>query len=108
MKKEEVLIETLRYLRNSPRTQVESIRGNIKSILQSRGEIGEITTGGQYLRTTRYVDISNEDAMLINEVIYDLISERILTPGIDRNNIEWPWLSVTNMDKLNEKLNELQ
>lgn len=70
--------------------------------------MGSITTrNNPYMSTTKFVDMSDQDAMLINEVIYDLISERILTPGIDRSNLEWPFLSVTNMEKLKQKITQL-
>ncbi|NOU91160.1 hypothetical protein GC102_36350 [Paenibacillus sp. LMG 31460] len=101
MTKEEVLQATLRYLLKNDRTQLGAIRHNIEEILKSRGEAGEITTRGIGFTSTSYVRMSDTVAMLVNEVIYDLISERILTPGIDASNLELPFISVTNKEKIN-------
>ncbi|NGQ95025.1 hypothetical protein G3578_07475 [Brevibacillus sp. SYP-B805] len=106
MTKEEVLQATLRFLKDNPKTQFAAIHENIKNILKARGEIGAITTGNQYYSTTQYVDISDSDAMLVNEVIYDLIIERVLTPGVDKHNLNFPFLTVTSMDRLNRFLRE--
>jgi hypothetical protein len=76
-------------------------------VLTERGEIGTITTGNQYYSTTRDVPLSDQDALLINEVVWDLIVERVITPGIDNLNNEWPWLHVSNMDKLKQMLKKL-
>jgi hypothetical protein len=107
MDKKEVMLETIRYLISNPETQVAAIRQNIIRILTDRGEIGQITTGNQYMRTTREVRISDRNALLINEIIWDLIMERILTPGINADNLEWPWLHVNDKEKLKEKLSTL-
>jgi hypothetical protein len=50
-----------------------------------------------------------EETMLVNEVIYDLIVERIITPGSggrssNGDGFSLPDITVTNTTKLNEKL----
>ncbi|MGW9126267.1 hypothetical protein ACWGPW_14785 [Paenibacillus chitinolyticus] len=102
MDKKEIEQEVLRYLEENPKTQASSIHGHIQGILRKRGKIGEIKTGDQYHSVTRTVRISDDTVMTINEVIYDLIAVRILTPGINADNLEWPFLSVTNRDKIDE------
>jgi hypothetical protein len=40
--------------------------------------------------------LSEKDFLLVNEVIWDLIVERAITPGFDQTNDDLPWLSITN------------
>ena len=55
-----------------------------------------------------YKRLSNEEAMLMNDVIFDFIVKRIITPGMNASNLEWPFLHVSNIDKLNEELESLK
>jgi hypothetical protein len=49
--------------------------------------------------------ISDEIALLVNEVFYDLLyKERILTPGFNRDNLVLPWVHVSDMNKLEQML----
>lgn len=102
LNKEEILQLILDYLEKNRKTSVLGIRSHVESTLTDRGLVGEITTGNQYMRTTEYKSVLDDVAMGINEVIFDLIALRILTPGVDRNNLEWPWLTVTGPDRIKD------
>ncbi|MGE7607661.1 hypothetical protein ACQKML_13720 [Peribacillus frigoritolerans] len=107
MEKREMVKIILNYLERNPFTQIAGIVSSVHAVLTERGVMGEKTTGSQYMRTTRYERVSNDDALLINEIIYDLMySERIITPGINRDNLELPFLHVSNVEKLKEKIKE--
>lgn len=43
--------------------------------------------------------LHDEDYTAISEIVWDLIVERILTHGMNRNNLEWPWLRLTDHGK---------
>lgn len=51
--------------------------------------------GGQQIggRPSR---LSKEDGALVVEVIWDLIIDRQLTPGVDADNANWPWLRMND------------
>lgn len=104
LKKESVMKEIAEFLNLNPKTQIESIRGEIKGRLRSQGIIGpqeKYQGGGVY----RYdVRISSEDALLINECIYDLLYSRILTPGVNSDNLELPHVHVSDFEKLKSYL----
>lgn len=72
------------------------------------GERGEKTKSYGMIRETGYQNISDRDALLINEIIYDLISKRILTPGVNRSNLDLPHVHVSDMDKLEIELRKIQ
>ncbi|WP_249593657.1 hypothetical protein [Peribacillus frigoritolerans] len=107
MEKKEMIKIILNYLERNPFTQTGGIESAVHAVLTERGIMGEITTGNQYMRTTRQERIPNNLALLINEVIYDLMySERIITPGVNRDNLGLPFVHVSNMEKLIEKKKE--
>lgn len=96
-----MLKETLLFLERNNHTQISAIRHNIMSILEQRGEIGEQTRRSGTMTTVSNIKIPNEIALTINEVIYDLIyKERVLTPGINRSNLELPFVHVSDIKKL--------
>lgn len=45
-------------------------------------------------------DINGDIKMLVNEVIWDLIIERAITPGSNEHNLNFPFLRVTNPKNL--------
>ena len=102
LNKEEILQLILNYLEENHKTSMGAIHGHVEHILTDKGLIGAITTGNQYMRTTEFKRIPDDVAMGINEVVYDLIVLRILTPGMDRDNLEWPWLTVTGPDRIKD------
>lgn len=50
---------------------------------------------------------SEEDIMLVQEVVWDLITERVLTPGSNSEQLAWPWLRVTDRGKLERKIRDI-
>ncbi|MFD2168496.1 hypothetical protein [Tumebacillus lipolyticus] len=104
MTKDEILRETLLFLQENPETSIDSIHSNIKNILAKQEKYGTVTTGNQFMRTTQFVDLTNEVALNINVVIWDLIAERVLTPGVDRSNLKFPWVHVSDKEKLKQKI----
>jgi hypothetical protein len=46
--------------------------------------------------------LSESDTMLVNEAIWDLIIQRIITPGTNRDNTHFPWLRITDETKAKE------
>lgn len=45
--------------------------------------------------------LNNQEIELVQEIIWDLIIQRVVTPGADRVNNTWPFLRVTDVEKLN-------
>ncbi|MGF9946064.1 hypothetical protein ABEX44_22815 [Priestia megaterium] len=98
--KNEVQNIIIKHLEENPKTQLASIRHSVEHVLESRGITGKQVKGGQFLRTEWIERISDEDALLINEVIYDLLYDRIITPGINASNLDLPWVHVSSREKL--------
>ncbi len=67
-------------------TQYISVLRNVGKLAHSRGLIDR-------------EHLPREDAVKANEIVWDLIVERIITLGIDSNNEEWPWLRLTEYGK---------
>jgi hypothetical protein len=107
MEKSEVIKIILSYLGEEPFTQIASLRKAVENELIKQGVMGVKNTGNQYMRTTWNEPIPNKEALLINEVVYDLIYERVLTPGINRDNLELPFVHVSDKKKLNEKMSTI-
>jgi hypothetical protein len=40
--------------------------------------------------------LSREDSDLVNEIAWDLIIERVITPGMDPSNCDLPWFRLTS------------
>lgn len=104
MNKNEIEQIILSHLQTSPQTQLAAIRHSVEKELEKQGKCGEIVTRSGSVTHTRYEPMSKETAMFINEIIWDLIIERILTPGIDSANPSLPWISVTNLDKFQARV----
>ena len=45
------------------------------------------------------LDIADEDANLVNEIVWDLIIERVLAIGHNKTNPDWPFLRLTEYGK---------
>ncbi len=82
----------LRYLASNPRfTQVGRIHVGVGELIAREAgqwRQGIPIDGVQYL--------GRNGIALINEVVWDLIIERVLTIGSDSANPEWPWLRLTD------------
>lgn len=92
------------YLNNYPQTQTGYVRQFLETVLAEKGIVDSQDTGGQNYSVTREITLSDKKALLINEVIYDFLYMRIITPGIDKNNLELPFIHVNDMDKLKKFL----
>jgi hypothetical protein len=98
--KKEVQDIIIGYLKKNPKTQIASIKGSVRNVLEERGLIGTITEERLGVTRTYKKYISDEDALLVNEVIYDLLYGRVITPGINESNQDLPWVHVSDMKKL--------
>ncbi|MNL22628.1 hypothetical protein D3C87_1439830 [compost metagenome] len=104
LKKEDVLKETLEYLKVNSTCSLDIIQRYFFNLLQERNLVGTVVNGS----TTHHgVAMPQDDVMLINEVIFDLIVDRVLTPGANQHQLGLPHFTVTNKEKLNLKLEEL-
>lgn len=77
------------YLKQNPYTSIDDIRNHAISQIQARE-----------------IELSSEAYLLINVIVWDNIADRVLTPGIDINHMDLPYVHVSNMDKLDNKLIE--
>ncbi|MEK3776640.1 hypothetical protein MHB85_19260 [Paenibacillus sp. FSL K6-4396] len=92
-RKEYLLQVILHFLKENPQTQTGAIHEYVRSVLHSEAPINPVEAR---LNIRLSTPITNEDAMLVNEIIYDLIHTRVLTPGVDRSNLDLPFISVTS------------
>lgn len=106
LKKDEVMKEVITHLVENPKTGIDYIRNSIYARLKKEGIIGEIVEsgGGMTTRFDRY--ISDEDALLINECVYDLLYDRVITPGANSDQLDLPSIHVTDKNKLEKYLNK--
>lgn len=48
---------------------------------------------------TERLSLSKSDGMLVNQIVWDLIFEKIIIIGSNKKNAEWPYLRVTSLGK---------
>ena len=104
LNKDEVLKLFANHLSDNKYSSIYNLKSLIERQMTSQGIIGEITEGNSMYRTTFNRRISDEDALLINECIYDLLYTRVITPGNNADNLELPWIHVSDDEKLKELL----
>jgi|SRR5690625_2409149 len=104
LEKEQVMKEIAEYLTENRKTSIDSIRGSIYARLISDGVIGMIMEREHGMTTSFDREISDEDALLINECIYDLLYDRVITPGTSSDLLDLPFIHVTDDNKLNKYL----
>ncbi|MBC8015423.1 MAG: hypothetical protein H7X79_06730 [Sporomusaceae bacterium] len=46
--------------------------------------------------------LADREYMLVQEIVWNLIRDGILTPGANRDHLSWPWLRITNEKKFND------
>ena len=102
--KEQVIKSIAEHLKGNPKTSIDNIRNSIYAGLREKGVIGRVSERKHGMTTTFDRDISDEDALLINECIYDLLYSRAITPGVNRDNLDLPHLHVTDKSKLEKYL----
>jgi hypothetical protein len=98
--KEDTLKLIVEHLDKKPFTSFGDIRATVKNSLRQRGLIGKVSEHIGGGTTSYFRDISDEDSLLINDCIYDLLYKRVITPGINDENLELPWIHVSNKEKL--------
>jgi hypothetical protein len=90
---------TLEAFLRSPQTQFESLKRAVAQLAAERGLLETGTTGGAHITYHEEQQLPTQDQNDLQEVVWDLIVERVLTPGIDAHNPEWPWLRMTERGK---------
>jgi len=89
----------LEAFRNSPETQYTRVVSDVtelaarNNVYPSEEECKEMRIDRRFYREGR---LNPFDELKINEIIWDLIVERIITIGSDSSNQEWPWLRLTD------------
>lgn len=76
--------------------QYEDIVQKVVNHLLSHNICNETTS---YSHSQGYKDISAVDGMLVHQIVWDLIIERVLTIGCDKINNQWPFLRLTDFGK---------
>ena len=88
----------LNYVLNNEFNQFGGILSGIASDLISRGICKE-TNSYSMSHSSDYKDLAEEDANLVNEIVWDLILERVLAIGLNKANPAWPFLRLTSYGK---------
>ncbi|MFS0763328.1 hypothetical protein [Peribacillus phoenicis] len=105
--KEDIFRMIVKHLDVFPLTSVEAIREVIRSSLNQRGLIGGITKRTGPASITYNRKISDQDIQFINDCICDLLNSRVIQPGINDDNLDLPWISVSDKEKLKTLVNSL-
>ncbi len=79
-------------------SQYGDIRSGVANKLTDYGYSQE-TTSFLMSYSRSYKELSKDDEDKVNQVVWDLIIERILTIGLDGTNNEWPFLRLTEFGK---------
>lgn len=79
----------------SPTTQFESLKKAVAELADGPGSQDAGRTGGPGVTYFSEPRLSHGDEADLQEVVWDLIVERVLTPGADAMNPQWPWLRMT-------------
>jgi hypothetical protein len=105
MHKDIVMKETLKFLQKKPETNFMELKENLEQIFWEKGKLQA------YKGDSRIPDgIIKKNAQLIRlleEVKWDLIMQRVLTPG-EETSFVTPELRVSNMDNLVDMLKRFE
>ncbi|WP_041059763.1 hypothetical protein [Jeotgalibacillus campisalis] len=102
--KEPILTILCEYLKKEPKTDIGTLRNLPLRELQEKNLIGEVTQHSGGMTMTSHKDASDKDVLLINDCIYDLLYDRVLTPGVNVHNQDLPFVHVSSFEKLNSYL----
>lgn len=91
---------TLESLLAVPTTEFRRLTNAVAALAAERGILGPDRTVGPGLVSLSEARLSNSDETILQEVVWDLIVERVITPGLDAMNPNWPWLRMTERGKL--------
>lgn len=92
----------LEELKNNPQTQYLTIINNVQklaakyNVFPTREECKERNIVYTFYEQKR---LNPKDELNVNQIIWDLIVDRVLTFGSDRSNQEWPFLRLTEFGK---------
>ena len=86
---------TLEAFRAAPTTQFRSLVSAVSKSAAERGMLGPDRTVGSGHISLSEPRLTKGDETDLHEVVWDLIVERVLTPGTNAMNPEWPWLRMT-------------
>lgn len=93
----EIILEALLQ---DPKTQVSNLIDHVGRLAEQKKLIRRSAQHGSIVYSSSYGRIlAPDDELNINQIVWDLVTERIITPGIDTNNLEWPWLRLTDFGK---------
>lgn len=99
LKYEEMRRIVLGYiLSNQDFSQYGTILSAIAKRLVDQGFCKE-TNSFSVSYSQQYLDLADRDANLVNEIVWDLIIERVLAIGINKANANWPFLRLTEYGK---------
>ncbi|MDH7478556.1 MAG: hypothetical protein QHH02_00925 [Syntrophomonadaceae bacterium] len=120
IKRDEVVRQTLAYLEQNPRTSQLMINQHIERQLLASGEVKVLLAaeedlppgvyvpeGERYLMNRAVCELLQEGLAVSNRAVWDLIIDRVVTPGIHNSMNSGLVLSVTDPGRLRAKLSEL-
>jgi len=89
----------LEVLKKTPRTQVTSIINDVEALVRKHDLFPSKEDCEQSNLDFRYYaqgNLNPQDGLIILDIIWDLIEERVLTPGSDQSNVNFPLVRVTS------------
>jgi len=92
----------LEVLKKTPQTQAHSIMTEVEILLEKRGLFpsqDECRKLSISYHDYRGKGLSKADVLTILEIIWDLIAERVITPGLNKSNLNFPHVSLTPFGK---------
>lgn len=79
-------------------SQYESLCGAVAYLAIQKGIVPNPNPNNSYMSSVD-LHLQEQDKNKVREIIWDLIIERVLTIGMNANNANWPWLSLTEYGK---------
>ncbi|MGW8426220.1 hypothetical protein ACWGJQ_12065 [Peribacillus simplex] len=105
LSKDDIFRMIVKHLDLFPLTSLEAIREVIRSSLKQRGLIGGMNKQTGAANVTYNRKISDQDIQLLKDCICDLLYSRVIQPGIDDDNVDLPWIHVSDKEKLKTLVN---
>lgn len=89
----ELILEAFSIL---PKTSANAIESKVAYLAKQKNLVPTEENRQYFSSEPR---LSDADSLNLNQIIWDLITERIITMGTDTLNSEWPWLRLTEFGK---------
>lgn len=92
----------LEVIKNTHELQYITIQNEVERLVAQnkafpgREECEKFSVDYSYYESGR---LNPRDVLSINQIVWDLIIDRILTIGSDTSNMTWPWLRITEFGK---------